>query len=405
MGLLRAVPMVVMVFATLVFAINAFDIFSIFYLIGEELHGDVAFLGMMAATMTAGIGLLQIPAGILAAKRGPRKVAIFGMIVIASSTALVAISTDLYQIVALRFILGAGLALFFPSAIVLGTQYFRKGSEGLGAGIIVGSNAAGGVLGLIGWALLAATLGWRLSIAVAAILACVAVAAMYLLLPKETLSSTPFVLKRSHIRALITDRYLILVGITLLGSQVAFEQILGFMPFYVRDVLAIEPATAGVVGSITLLTALAGSPIMGWVYDRKRNLPFLSMALAGTMLLGISLNYFQAIEFAIASTFIVGFAGAGLFTLLSNAGRERVATGKLEHHRVEYTTLSVNWVHGIALTGTIWAPILFSTSALQYGYSTAWPLVGALSFGIIIVASVTVMWSRRHNTDQLYPLK
>jgi predicted MFS family arabinose efflux permease len=77
------------------------------------------------------------------------------------------------------------LAFFFPSAIVLGTQYIRRGSEGLGAGIIVGSNAAGGMLGLVVWAIMAAIIGWRSGIAVGAILACIAAALLYLVLPKE----------------------------------------------------------------------------------------------------------------------------------------------------------------------------------------------------------------------------
>jgi MFS family permease len=184
---------------------------------------------------------------------------------------------------------------------------------------------------------------------------------------------------------------LILVGLLLLGSQAAFEQSLAFMPFYLQEALATEPPVAGLVSSLALLTALAGSPITGWIYDRKRNLPMLSMLLATAMLVGISLNYFQVLPAAVASSLIVGFVGGGLFTLLSNAGRERAASGQEEHHRVEYTTLSVNWVHAIALTGTFWAPIFFSTSIVQYGYSTAWPLMGTLSFGIMTVASALIV--------------
>ena len=50
----------------------------------------------------------------------------------------------------------------------------------------------------------------------------------------------------------------------------------------------------------------------------------------------------------------------------------------------EYSTLSINWVHAIAVTGVLWAPILFSSSAIQYGYVTAWPVIGLSSFTIII---------------------
>lgn len=205
----------VLVFATLVFAINTFDLFSIFYIIAEEFNGDVSMLGMISAAMVEGIGLLQIPAGILASKYGPKNVAILGMIIIGISTGLVGISTDLYQIAAFRLVLGGGLAFFLPSAIVLGVQHFRKGSEGLGSGIIVGSNAAGGVLGLVVWVVLAASLGWRISIVMGAILAAIAAVAMYLILPRITVRSGPsFSIKASHIRALISDKYLIIVGIT-----------------------------------------------------------------------------------------------------------------------------------------------------------------------------------------------
>jgi MFS family permease len=132
-----------------------------------------------------------------------------------------------------------------------------------------------------------------------------------------------------------------------------------------------------------LLAALAGSPTIGWLYDKKHNLSRLVLILAGGLLVGTSINYFGILPTAIVSTLIVGFIGGGLFTLLSNAARERVATG-MGKHKLEYTTLSVNWVHAIALTGTFWAPILFSSSALQYGYEIAWPLIGALSFALIV---------------------
>lgn len=145
------------------------------------------------------------------------------------------------------------------------------------------------------------------------------------------------------------------------------------------------------VGSFALMTALVGSPVTGWLYDKKRNLPLLAIILAAAMLLGISLNYFQALPAAIGSAAIVGFVGGGLFTILSNAARERSASGQGEHHRPEYATLSVNWIHAIAVTGTFWAPILFSTAAIQYGYQTAWPLIGTLSFGIMIISSLVIL--------------
>jgi MFS family permease len=84
-----------LVFATVVFAINTFDIISIFYLIAEEFKEDVSLLGLISATLVLGIGLLQIPGGIMAAKYGPRNTAIVGMLVIMISSVLVGVSTDI----------------------------------------------------------------------------------------------------------------------------------------------------------------------------------------------------------------------------------------------------------------------------------------------------------------------
>src|SRR5919108_1699084 len=91
-----------LVFATIVFAINTFDIVSIFYLIAAEFNEDVSLLGLISATLVLGIGLLQIPGGIMAAKYGPKNTAIVGMLVIMISSVFIGISADIYQIAIFR---------------------------------------------------------------------------------------------------------------------------------------------------------------------------------------------------------------------------------------------------------------------------------------------------------------
>jgi MFS family permease len=173
---------------------------------------------------------------------------------------------------------------------------------------------------------------------------------------------------------------------------------LAFTPFYLQESLHLEPAGAGLIGSFVLLAALAGSPTIGWLYDKKHNLSGLVLVLAGGLLAGTSINYFEVLPAAIISTLIVGFIGGGLFTLLSNAARERVATGTGKH-RLEYTTLSVNWVQAVALTGAFWVPFVFSSSALEYGYEIAWPMIGALSFSLIVVFVVLLGYRGRSSNN------
>jgi MFS family permease len=266
---------------------------------------------------------------------------------------------------------------------------------------LVGVQAAGGVLGLIGWAILPATgiMDWRTSVAVASILAVISATLLYLRIPKASklLSQISSSIKMGNVRSLLLDKSLIIIGVLLLGSQASLEQTLGFMPLYLQENLKIEPAIAGLVGSLTLMAALAGSPIIGWIYDKNHDLFRLVLVVAGVLLVGVSINYTNTLSAAVASVLIVGFAGGGLFTLLSNSAQERVSRGKGKHS-LEYTTLSVNWVHCIALMGTFWAPILFSASVLEFGYSTAWPMIGAISFAIILIFSLIGRSHRSNST-------
>jgi MFS family permease len=383
----RRVALSILIFSTIVFGINTFDVISLFSLISKDLNADVSSLGLISATMVIGIGVFQIPNGIVAAKFGPKRTTIIGMIIIASGSILVGISDDINQIALFRFVLGGGLAFFFPSAIVIAADSSRKGSEALGVGTVTGSNAAGGLLGLIAWAMFSTILGWRTSIILGGILALVAAIALLSALHTTGRPPIRLTIKSVHLRKVLFDKSLIIMGLLLLGSQVTLEQTLAFMPFYLQSSIGEQLSIAGLVGSLTLLSALVGAPSIGWLYDKGYKFTRLVVIFGALLLAGVSMNFINTLYAAIISTLVVGFSGGGLFALFSNAGRERAAkAAALGVYPEQYATLSVNWIHCIALTGTFWAPLLFSWSAIQSGYSFAWPLIGLVSFSIVITS-------------------
>ena len=74
-----------------------------------------------------GIGIFQIPAGILAAKYGPRKIAIYGILITSSYAAFLSgLSTDLHHMIILRFIVGLGMAFFFGPSVILISKDSRE---------------------------------------------------------------------------------------------------------------------------------------------------------------------------------------------------------------------------------------------------------------------------------------
>jgi ABC-type uncharacterized transport system permease subunit len=77
-------------------------------------------LGTLTSSFYLGLGLTQVPAGIIAAKLGPKKVVVAGIMLSSLTTLGISVSTRLIEVAMLRFVVGAGMACVFAPAVVLG---------------------------------------------------------------------------------------------------------------------------------------------------------------------------------------------------------------------------------------------------------------------------------------------
>jgi len=358
--------------ARVVYTINWFNIASIFYLIASDFGTNIAILGIISASFLIGVGLFQVPAGIIAAKIGARKIAIYGIMIASSAALVTGLASDTAQIILLRFIVGIGMACFFGPSVILISRYLGKESEGLGIGLLNSSHALGGIVGLFGWAILAATLGWRgtvilsggLGIATAIILSIA-------LVRHEDEIQKEFRIKTSHVLDTLFNKSLIILGLTLLGFQAGSSMILTFSVFYFEDHLKIGPVEAGLIGSLSLIVALISSPLFGRIYDKFGNakkLLFISGILSAISMLGLTTNSLYVLA---TSVIMTGFFLSAGFVIVYAKAKE------INRSQPHYQTLAVSYVNGISLFGVFWVPVLFSFIVNGLGYEVAW-LLGAL---------------------------
>jgi len=358
--------------ARVVYTINWFNIASIFYLIASDFGTNIAILGIISASFLIGVGLFQVPAGIIAAKIGARKIAIYGIMIASSAALVTGLASDTAQIILLRFIVGIGMACFFGPSVILISKYLGKESEGLGIGLLNSSHALGGIVGLFGWAILAETLGWRgtvilsggLGIATAIILSIA-------LVRHEDEIQKEFRIKTSHVLDTLFNKSLIILGLTLLGFQAGSSMILTFSVFYFEDHLKIGPVEAGLIGSLSLIVALISSPLFGRIYDKfgnARKLLFISGILSAISMLGLTTNSLYVLA---TSVIMTGFFLSAGFVIVYAKAKE------INRSQPHYQTLAVSYVNGISLFGVFWVPVLFSFIVNGLGYEVAW-LLGAL---------------------------
>lgn len=368
--------------ARVVYTINWFNIASIFYFIASDFKENIAMLGIISASFLVAVGLFQVPAGIIAAKYGPKKIAIYGIMIASSAALLTGLATNTSQITLLRFIIGIGMACFFGPSVILISKFLGKESEGLGIGLLNSAHALGGIIGLFGWVILAEHFGWRGSLVLSGGLGIsTAILLRSTLLRGIDEISTEFKIKVSQVFATLFNKSLIILGITLLGFQAGSSMILTFTVFYFVDHLKINPIDAGLIGSLNLIVALASSPFFGKLYDKignARKLLFISGIISASSLMGFATDSLYAIT---ALILISGFFLSAGFVIVYAKAKQ------INKAQPQYQTLAVGFVNGLSLFGVFWVPVFFSSIVSSLGYEIAW-LLGGLVIIILILPVV-----------------
>ena len=374
--------------ARIIYAINWFNIGSLFPFISKEFNQDVSYLGQLSGFFLLGIGLFQIPGGLFATKYGSRRSAILGILLSSIAVIISSLTTQIAVFVILRFIVGLGMAFFFSAGVTLITTYLGKRSEGTGIGLLNSFQAIGGIIGIFGWILVAEVLGWRLSLIMSGILGVAIGLTMIFLLPVETQVRTTISI--SLLRKLLFSRYLVSLGVILTATQLAWGLTVSFFVFYLIDRMKISPEFAGIISSIPLIVYVFTSPITGKIYDKSNNSKWLLLVFSIMLGISIMMNSLDNLTAVILSAIFVGFFATGGFTIIYAITR-KIESTTLTHGQ-EYATLNVSWINGISLMGISWVPVVFSLIINQAGYSIAWFIGGAIT--LILTIPILALSSR-----------
>ena len=376
----RNAQVVSLLLARVFYSANWFNIAAIFFLIALDLEQDISRLGLVTASFIIGVGIFQVPAGILAAKYGANKIAVFGILLASFCALLTGVSNTILQIAILRFVVGMGMACFFGPSVILISQYLGRQSEGLGIGLINSAHAIGGIIGIFGWVILAQLSGWRSSLVIGGALGLVTglVLIISVLVSKPKIKSqddsltlqnevadpniaTEFPengagISLSGLRRTIFNRSLVILGLTLLSFQAGSSIILTFVVYYLGGSLKIDFTVAGFIGSLNLIIALLFSPIFGRVYDRTKKAKRI-LIISG-----------------LAAAFSIwGMSVPSIFVIIPSM-------------IVSAIFLAVSFVNGISLFGAFWIPVLFSLTVDHFGFSFAWLLGGLIVLIFVLPA-------------------
>ena len=412
-----------LVFARIIYAINWFNIASTFSHISSDFKQDISLLGLLTTSFLIGVGIFQVPGGILAAIKGSRRTAIYGITIASSAALLCGLSSNLQQIEILRFVVGLGMALFFGSSVTLITRYLGRGSEGFAVALLNSAHSVGGIIGIFGWAILAEIIEWRQSLLLSGALGLISSIFLFAFLPwkdgeeeeklqqqsqQQRAKGKYFQIMKSNIGKVLFDRNLFAFGLVLLGAQIAWGLPLTFIVFYLEDYLKVNPATAGLIAGLGLISGIISAPIFGRIYDKTKNIMRLLLVCGLVMSIGVAGIAITTIApsglyIAGISNVLVGIFSSAVFTIAYASAKEtnrKRRTGISNEDDMRSTTtknsydaLAIGWVNGLSLFGAFWVPIFFSFVVQHVGYVIAW-LLGGFSSLLFVLPSLVIMTAK-----------
>jgi len=360
-----------------VYATNWLNVAAIFILMGPDLKAGVGGLGTVTASFYAGIGTMQVPGGILAAKWGPKKIVETGIMMSSVAALATSAATNIPEVAALRFIVGAGMAFVFAPGVILISKFLSRGTSGQGVGVLNSAFDVGGLFGLFGWIVIATITGWRPTLVLSGGLGIATGLLVVSWVPGNSSEGTA-ALRYGELLRILKDKQLVLIGFGTFGINVGNVLIASFTSYYLVRALLVPPAVGGAVAAMVVAVPIFAAIWGGRLYDRigkPRRLMLYS--LLGTSA-ALGLFSIHSVLAALAGSLLEGVASGVGFTVAYAAGRDLSPGPK------EYDSLAVAWVNSITLSSTFGPPLLYSFLATVAGYPAAWAGSALVSLGMVV---------------------
>ena len=356
-------------------------------LIGTSLHANPAQLGLVLGAFLAGVGIFQVPAGVVDLRWGSRPTALTGLLVMGVTGVLSAFSTNILELGLLRFVAGAGGAFFFSPALSLVASYFPPGQRGPIIGLYNGGFSLGGAVGVTAGAAIGLRYGWQFALGIGGVALLLMVAYNWVILPKEPATRPVRDTTQiwSSVLRVIFSRSLWALSLALAGFWAAVYIVAQDFVLFAAKVHPIwGTQTAANIATIFIIASFPGGPLGGWIaergWDRRWVLAVFAMAdgalVASIPFLGL---YTSAGLFAVMGLFD-GIAFAVLYLIPSY----------LLESQGKGVALGIAFVNSIQVSLGSLIAIVFGYVAVAAGFTSAWIVVGLLAAGMVPLVFLVV---------------
>ncbi|MCI4337060.1 MAG: MFS transporter [Thermoplasmata archaeon] len=381
----RARPMVALIVARVVYAVNWYNVGAVLPLIGVGLGAGPEALGIVLGAFLVGVGIFQIPAGIAAVRWGPRNISLAGLAVLGAAGVISGWAPTWQVLALIRFVAGVGAACFFSPALSLIASYYPEGRRGPVIGLYNGGFSIGAAIGLFGGAIIGERWGWHVALSAggAALLGTVLMCAIVLPPESAALVSRSAAEVWNTVGQVLRSRSLWALSLGLTGFWGAIYVV---AQYFVDFGGVVHPewglGLTAALATVVVIVSFPGGPLGGWLGERvadRRGLLALFGAAAGVLTL--------LIPFLPLAALVGDFVALGLLDGMIFAILYLVPT-YLPESRGAGLALGVAVVNSIQVSLGSGLAIAFGFIVATEGYTAAWIFGG----GVAILLLPLLVW-------------
>ena len=271
---------IVITIATLLafsYGLQMYAVVPAYSLMTDEFALSYSQVGLMVSLWFLGYALAHVPAGFAAAAWGLKRVAVWGGLITAISSGLIAISGSYGLILTSRFIGGVGMSMVVAAIFPLGNYWSKPENGKLVAGILNGLGlTAGSAIGLYVWTFLIQAMSWRASLWIATgigiVIALAAAALIEIPDHMDELEGNEF--SWTNTVKVLKSKTMWGIGIVSVAAYGAFFTASQLAPGFAETEHGFSATNASLLGLVMLLIGIPGSILGGIFADRAKR--FLS---------------------------------------------------------------------------------------------------------------------------------
>ncbi|NLD45940.1 MAG: MFS transporter, partial [Clostridiaceae bacterium] len=295
--------------------------------LSAEFGINPAQVGLFGSMYFYAYAICQLPSGWMADHWGPRKTASVFLCVAGIGALLFGLSNNFYMALASRFIIGAGLAFIYISAMLLTARWFRLNEYATYIALLVSFGSFGSLVASAPLVTMMTVIGWRNSMVTIGLITLLVAALFFILVrdkPEKSEGTVSCVKQKESLpeinipkvlKALIKKREFwtfALLVFSWVGTLLALHGL--WLGPYLMNVYHLSEQQVGNLVMLIAIGAIIGSPLIGLITD-KVAVSKKKLVMAGVLamlLLLIPLVFFTDIipqRFLILFMFLFGLLG------------------------------------------------------------------------------------------------